>query len=522
MEQSPHEDVLGEAFVEAFKTLFRGREHVYGQYGDGPDRKIRTIKEAPPDLAWRRHLAGEGPYLGIVPIREDNTCYFGAIDIDDTDVDIVALAKRIAELDLPLVACRSKSGGVHLYVFFAAAVPADLLYKKLSEWSASLGFTHNKVDGRPIELFPKQTRLAADAVGNWINLPYYGADVSSRRAYVESGDPLSLSQFLTLATRRRVADRATLLAISAEHSLEFDDGPPCLSHLHQVGFLEGSRNNGLFNVAIYMKLAFPADWEERTRDYNKNKFQPPLPADEADSVIKSVATKDYTYTCNSLPIAPHCKKRPCGQKRYGIKSAKAQTQLHSFPDVSRLRKILTDPPMWIVSLDGKDVNINTDDLLSQTRLKKAVLEQHNVVLPVLRQNDYDTMLRDLLADVEEIDAPRDAGDEGQFIQLVGQFLERRQSAESRQDLLSGLPYEEKGRVFFRSADLMTYLERKRFRVYTSGDAFIKLRPYDVEHIVLRIGSGTQTVRVWSLPAGLFDEQQSDFAPRPLPDKGPEF
>lgn len=512
---------LGEAYVEAFKTLFRGRERAYGQYGDGPDRKIRTLREATPAEAWVRHLAGEGPFLGIVPIREDNTCYFGAIDLDDTNLDHAAIAQRIDELDLPLIVCRSKSGGVHLYVFFAQAVPAALLSRKLKEWSEALGYTVNLIDGRPVEIFPKQTRTHVDNVGNWINLPYYGGDASTRVAIIGNGDQLTLGQFLTLATRKRVPDEASLMAMEVSFAFEFEDGPPCLQHLHQIGFLEGSRNNGLFNVALYMKLAFPTDFEERVRDYNKNKFSPPLRAPEVDAVIKSIGNKDYSYTCTAMPIAPHCKKRVCSKRRFGVKTAQGRSTMASFPDTKHLRKILTDPPLWIVSLDGQDVSLTTDDLLSQIRLKKAALEQHNMILPTLRGADFDSLLRDLMNEVEEIEAPDDAGAVGQFTSLVSQFLARRVTSETREDMLSGLPYEEKGRVYFRSADLMTFLERKRFRNFTPSEAFVKLRRFDIEHCILRV-STEQTLRVWSLPAGVFEEQTHDFAPKPMPTKGPEF
>ena len=35
----------------------------------------------------------------------------------------------------------------------------------------------------------------------------------------------------------------------------FPGGPPCLNKLASIGFGEGSRNNALFNVAVYYKQA---------------------------------------------------------------------------------------------------------------------------------------------------------------------------------------------------------------------------------------------------------------------------
>jgi hypothetical protein len=56
--------------------------------------------------------------IGIVPIRDDATCVWGAIDIDlDKEPNLTVLAKQVHKLELPLIVCRSKSGGAHLYLF---------------------------------------------------------------------------------------------------------------------------------------------------------------------------------------------------------------------------------------------------------------------------------------------------------------------------------------------------------------------------------------------------------------------
>ena len=37
--------------------------------------------------------------------------------------------------------------------------------------------------------------------------------------------------------------------------------PPCLRILESKGYPEGTRNNGLFNVGVFYRKAFPNDWE---------------------------------------------------------------------------------------------------------------------------------------------------------------------------------------------------------------------------------------------------------------------
>ena len=42
----------------------------------------------------------------------------------------------------------------------------------------------------------------------------------------------------------------------------FPGGPPCLNKLATTGFGEGSRNNALFNIAVYYKQSSPDSWED--------------------------------------------------------------------------------------------------------------------------------------------------------------------------------------------------------------------------------------------------------------------
>ena len=56
----------------------------------------------------------------------------------------------------------------------------------------------------------------------------------------------------------------------------FPDGPPCLNKLAIDGFGEGSRNNALFNVAVYCKKAHADDWENQVGMYNQKYMDPPL------------------------------------------------------------------------------------------------------------------------------------------------------------------------------------------------------------------------------------------------------
>jgi len=104
-----------------FKALFDGHAGLYGIYnnvaatGDEHGKRIgadrRTTKGVVTVDLYRQHLAGRSG-LGICPIRGDSTVRFGAIDIDQyAELSHAGIAAKLASIKLPLVVCRSKSGG---------------------------------------------------------------------------------------------------------------------------------------------------------------------------------------------------------------------------------------------------------------------------------------------------------------------------------------------------------------------------------------------------------------------------
>ena len=77
---------------------------------------LTLLKKLVTDQLWSQHLAGEGPSLGIIPIMADNTSRWGCIDIDTYPIDYRKIINSIRTLQLPLVPCRSKSGGLHIFL----------------------------------------------------------------------------------------------------------------------------------------------------------------------------------------------------------------------------------------------------------------------------------------------------------------------------------------------------------------------------------------------------------------------
>ncbi len=260
----------------------------------------------------QKHIDGQQG-VGAIPITQENMCRFGALDVDVYDLDHASLQKKIQTLKLPLIHCRTKSGGAHLYLFFRDWQPASLAREYLIEMSIALGFSG-------CEVFPKQDALLVDRgdLGNFINMPYFSAEQTTRYAFGKRAEALDLDEFLDLIGVSRV-DIADLDALDLSGSKEhFTDGPPCLRILVATGCVSEMRNNTLLQMGVYAKQKYPDTWEKTVEDYNRKFMEPPLESKEVMTVIKQLGKKDYFYMCSMEPFASVCDKDLCRTKKYGV------------------------------------------------------------------------------------------------------------------------------------------------------------------------------------------------------------
>ena len=154
----------------------------------------RIVREPLTQKIMQGHIDGEQG-IGAIPINEDNKCRWGALDIDIYDLDQNELQARIQKLKLPLLHCRSKSGGAHLYLFLEEYEQASVVREYLLEMTVALGHS-----GR--EIFPKQDTILSERgdVGNFINLPYFDAELPLRYSTTRRYSPWSLRLSWTPST----------------------------------------------------------------------------------------------------------------------------------------------------------------------------------------------------------------------------------------------------------------------------------------------------------------------------------
>ena len=289
-----------------FKSIFEGLDIAYGQHQPGGSRadgkqqgKSYMVTKEVTDELWENHLKGKGPSLGIIPIRADNTTKWGCIDIDTYPLDHRALINKIRKLDLPLVYCKSKSGGAHLFLFMQQSIASKLVRSKLTDIAATIGQSDS-------EVFPKQSGIQIEKgdLGNFLNLPYFNSDKSVRYAIKDDATAATLDEFFEMYEKYAIKDIDKTGTQSPKEVIK--DGPPCLQALCSQGFPAGTRNNGLFNIGVYLKKFDPDNWEKLLEEHNQTFMKPPLDHREVANVVKALDKKGYMYKCKDQPIVSYC------------------------------------------------------------------------------------------------------------------------------------------------------------------------------------------------------------------------
>ena len=500
--------------TDKFSTIFRGLEIAHGTYV--VDKKqangkhvgqAKIIREPRTIQHWQQHIDGTRS-LGIIPINENNECVWGCIDIDTYNLDHADLVSRIRKLKLPLVVCRSKSGGGHVFLFTKDWISAKDMQTTLQSIASALGYNG-------CEIFPKQHKLHLDKgdVGNFLNMPYYNARAGLRYAIKDDGSACTLDEFYDLYDQHvQTSEQVHALTIEDTPTDNMKDAPPCLQALFKQGFEEGSRNNGMFNVGVYLRKAYPTTWDDEILLYNSKYFDPPLPLSEVTSIAKQLEKKDYTYKCSDEPIKAFCNKSLCSTKKYGVQSLVTNTAL------ANLRKYNSNPPIWFLDINGEPVELDTESLMKQPNFQKSCIEQLNFYPPTVTRQQWEQRLNALLINMTEtegsiITASEDASIDGQFYEYLEEFCVHLQTAEDKEEILLRRPWSdpEKGLTYFRLKDFMAHLRKNKFFEYKTHQVSQRLRDISGQPCFLKIKN--KTVRCWQLPS--YENTDMSVEPRDL-------
>ena len=450
---------------DKFKSIFEGLKIAYGQYQKGERAengkqkgKAFIVRKNVSDDLWHNHLKGEGPALGIIPITENNSCRWGCIDIDQYDFDHTSFIQNVRKVNLPLIVCRSKSGGAHVFLFTKDFIPAATMQTTLKKMAATLGYEGS-------EIFPKQTEILVDRgdTGNFLNLPYHNEMKGLRYAIKDDGSAATLEEFFELYDKY-VKEKLEEVKIEKPKIVEaFIDGPPCFNKLAKDGFGEGARNNALFNIAVYFKQASPDSWEDQIVQANLKYMNPPLNNTEVQMLIKSVNRKGYyKYRCKDAPINSVCQSGLCRTKKFGVGYGEEE-----MPSLGSLTKYTSKPPQWFLDVNASRIELKSEQLYNPGMFALACLDQANLIIPVLKPKDWKQYyLKPLMQNIKEVEPLQSLDPMNEITALLQDWTTNRQNARTLDDIFNKLPFTDNKRQFtyFRMEDFYTFCKKNHWEL----------------------------------------------------------
>lgn len=522
---------MGLSIAERMFRLFEGFDGAHGTFST-PEREekptgwkwairssARTIRSPVTIELWEKHLKGEYP-LGVMPLRADGQVGWGAIDVDLYDLDLTEVVKRIEDQKLKLIPVKSKSGGIHLFIFLEEFQPSRILQDVLRHTAARLGFGTS-------EVFPKQSTILAERgdLPSWIAAPYgttFGGKLSEQAAIRRTGAELTVEEFLKLAEASLVTtdelkemgealpsrkggqshkdkdgDKPSAagkgVALPAEsRDSPFIDGPPCIQHLTTIGVVPGGQNNFLLQMGIYYKKKFPEEWKTKLEEANYRYLTPPGTMEGLLSVIRSLERKDYLYKCKDVPCVNYCNSSVCRTRRFGIGAD------GDYPTLGGIAVLDGDPPLWFVDVQDIRIELSTDELQKYPLFHAKCMEKIHKTFRAMKQDAWLSALGEAMASITVIEVPEDISKRGHFMEILNEFLTNRQRGEKRDDLFSGKPIEEDGKHYFRIRDLLGALDRGGLRGLTRAHVVQRIKDIGGGHQGFHIRD--KYINVWFVPA----------------------
>lgn len=335
--------------------------------GDQDERGKRkadytTLHEPVTEDLWKGHL--EGKYvMGLRPEREGKMKW-GCIDVDPQSYKDYSSKKYIDIIKnnkLPLIPVRSKSGGLHIFVFFKDWEDKKEALKVLHKWNEDY-FMAN-------EVFPMNKALG---------MPYFNAKMTTEFAYNDDGTPIMLEAFLELAEQKRT----TLEQIKKFKDTKYEpedswrDYPPCVQKMIQEKWSGNHRNDFLFNVLVLESKKNEnltiEELIEIGRKRNTEIFATPLPEREVITTAKSVKKGGYFYKCPPKlnAITPLCNKELCKNRTLGI-FQETPAMIDEFEDVMFIRDIKES--FYRFKYQDEEIMVKPEDLASELNFKKKLL-----------------------------------------------------------------------------------------------------------------------------------------------------
>ena len=372
------------------KSSLTGEDDERGKKG----AQYQTVHESLTATHWKHHLAGKSR-IGIRPEIEDE-CLWGCIDVDPNnykDYSEKKYVEIIRKYKLPFVPVASKSGGLHIFVFFTELAKVDKVSKKLNEINEQY-FLSN-------EVFP---------MNKAVNMPYFNSDRTMEYAFDENNTPLMVGGFLDLADKKKIKpDEFYKFQVQDyEAESEWNHYPPCVQKLIQEGWSGNNRNNYLFNVLVLEMKKNPTlavkNLEEIGLARNSEIFSTSLPRNEVSALCKSVHKQGYQFQCppKHAELQPICNKELCKSRRLGIGEAIPEI-IDAFGNITYIQD--TKNVWYEFDFKGQHVMVTPEDMKDEkswrTRLLRYGIYWMTLPRPKSGPPPFELLLRELVVRAQE-------------------------------------------------------------------------------------------------------------------------
>ncbi|HWT40370.1 MAG TPA: hypothetical protein VN081_03850 [Dongiaceae bacterium] len=423
-----------------------------------------AVRQAPATELLIGHWEGKHAVSVQCILESGNTCQWGALDIDSyDDPKLVERVRRAAELfKLPCYIEASKSGGAHVYFFLDQPTIAKPFRRALQKLAVWMGFPRAEI--RPAQ---DEVDFAKGDLGNFMVLPGFGIGAEKMRSIIQA-NTVSVKDF------NDITDEG-----------DFGDGPACLFPLQRLGEANGFNNRNLFlyQLAVYFRYKFPAEWADRVRSYNENIIVPSLPFNEVNALIGQLEKNAKChYRCSGEPFEDVCNKTACQFRKFGVAARESANSLISPEGITVLG---TDPPVYFATLvnpvsgESIRVKLNTDQLLNVNQFKKRCLETLNAIPSLPKQADWEAVVSKLMASAQLIPVPFEQTEEARVLDAIYRYCLTSVKSSRADDLLRGKVWLEQGAdqglvAHFRQVDFINYLSTHRVGTTKSQEAHATL------------------------------------------------
>jgi len=485
--------------LSRFPELFDGSKKRYGTFkpsglkrADGKVEGRYDWESFPANgdesQMWLDHVNGIQS-IGIVPIREDSTVSFGVIDVDQVKSEDEAnqILDKMRSWNLPLVPFRSKSGGIHAYLFIDGSAPAKEVKRRLTALSLKLGRPKSSID-----IFPVQTKLNADGTGNQINTPYFNyKDQETKRWAIRNyniKDLIPLEEFLTMKITR-----VTLKELESIGIKKVSDYPPCMDYYFENKVHEGERDKALLQFGCVARKMHGDD-EDKIREemdnfvtkffaseegFDKNQFakkvsQVMKKRDKADQKDEN----DIWYVrnnCRQIADLGRCDKVGCRTRKFGLVERSVM--------VTDYRMIMTNPRrhlLTMVSESGEEVIISmtTDQLWTQNQIAKRCWEEQ-IKWTWVEKDEFETMKENWFKDMKVIDSYNEGEERlSEFSTILHSFIDEKKGANDITQIDYGYVYrcDKLKRYFWNATSFKHYAKSKYNKSYemTLGEMLARM------------------------------------------------